>query len=158
MVKNFLMNLLLSFTWVALTGDLFFANFYLGFLLGFFILWLMNHDEGDKRYFNRVPKVIGFVFYFLWEMLKANLQVAYDVVTPNYFMKPGIVKYRMNVHTDVEINMLATMISLTPGTLVIDVSKDKRVIYIHVMYLRDRDRFIRQIENSLEKRLTDVLR
>lgn len=158
MVKNFLMNILLSFIWVALTGDLFFANFYLGFLLGFFILWLMNRNEEDKRYFNRAPKVIGFVFYFLYEMLKANLQVAYDVVTPNYFMKPGIVKYQMKVQTDVEINMLATMISLTPGTLVIDVSKDKRAIYIHVMYLRDRDRFIREIENSLEKRLTEVLR
>src|SRR5690606_9790155 len=121
------MNLLLAFIWVALTGTLIVSNFIFGFVLGFFILWLMTRNEWDKRYFSRVPKIIGFFFYFLYEMIKANLQVAYDVITPNYFMRPGIIRYPMDAKTDFEINMLAAVIALTPGTLFLDVSEDKKV-------------------------------
>lgn len=158
MVNQFLMNLLLAFIWVALTGSLYFTNLYFGFMLGFFILWLMNRKGEDKRYFTRVPKIIGFVLYFFFELLKANIQVAYDVITPRFFMKPGIVRYPMKAVTDVEINMLATLISLTPGTLIMDVSSDRKAIFIHVMYLKDKDQFIRQIEKSLERRLLEILR
>ncbi len=158
MVKQFLMNLLLSFIWVALTGSLFFSNFFFGFLLGFFLLWLMNRSEDDQRYFSRVPKIIGFIFYFIYEMLKANIEVAYDVITPKFFMKPGIVRYPMSAESDFEINMLSTVISLTPGTLILDISDDKKVLYIHVMYLRDKDRFIRNIKNGFERRLLEVIR
>lgn len=158
MVKQFLMNLLLAFIWVALTGNLTFSDFIFGFVLGFFILWLMTRNERDKRYFSRVPKIIGFFLYFLYEMIKANIQVAYDVVTPKFFMQPGIIQYPMDARTDFEINMLAAVIALTPGTLFMDVSEDKKVIYIHVMYLRDKEKFIRQFKNGSERRLLEILR
>lgn len=158
MVKQFLMNLLLAFIWVALTGSLYFSNFYFGFLLGFFILWLMNRSEEDHRYFSRVPKIIGFILYFIYELTKANIQVAYDVMTPKFFMKPGIIRYPMNARSDFEINMLSTVISLTPGTLIMDISEDKTVLYIHVMYIKDKDKFIRQIKNGFERRLLEVMR
>lgn len=157
MTKQFLMNLLLSFVWVALTGSVTFPNFYFGFVLGFFILWLTHRDD-DKRYFNRVPKIIGFFLYFLFEMIKANIQVAFDVITPRFFMQPGIINYPMDAKTDFEINMLSTVIALTPGTLVMDVSQDKKVIYIHVMYLRDKEKFIREFKNGSERRLLEILR
>jgi multicomponent Na+:H+ antiporter subunit E len=158
MVKQFLMNLLLAFIWVALTGTLLFANFFFGFALGFFILWLMNRKEADRRYFTRVPKIIGFLLYFLYEMIKSNIQVAYDVITPKFFMKPGIIRYPMDAKTDLEINMLATVIALTPGTLFMDVSEDRKHIYIHVMYLHDKEKFIRQFKNGSERRLLEILR
>lgn len=157
-MKHFLMNLLLSFIWVALTGSMYYSNFLFGFLLGFFILWIMNRNEDDQRYFFRVPKIISFLFYFLYEMIAANLQVAYDVITPKYFFKPGIVKYPMKARTDLEINLLSTIISMTPGTLILDVSEDKTTLYIHVMYLKDKDQFIAQMENGIEKKLLELLR
>jgi len=152
------MNLLLSGIWVALTGSMSYGNFILGFLLGFFVLWVMDRTESDHRYFFRVPKVIGFVCYFLYQLLKSNIQVALDVITPRYFFKPGIVKYPMNAQTDVEINLLATMISLTPGTLILDISEDKAAMYIHVMYLTDPETFVRQTKTGLERRLLEILR
>jgi len=158
MVKQFLMNLLLSFIWVALTGVLYYANFLFGFAVGFFLLWVMNRNESDQRYFTRVPKIIGFSLYFLYEMIKANIQVAYDMITPKFFMKPGIVKYPMSARTDIEINLLSTVISLTPGTLILDVSEDRKVLYIHVMYLKNRDQFIRQVKDGFERRLLEILR
>jgi multicomponent Na+:H+ antiporter subunit E len=158
MIKHFLMNLLLSFIWVALTGSMYYSNFVFGFALGFCILWIMNRNETDQRYFSRVPKTIGVFFYFLYEMVIANVQVAYDVITPKYFFKPGIVRYPMEANSDLEISLLSTMISLTPGTLILDVSEDKKSLYIHVMYMKDRETFIAQIKNGFEKRLLEILR
>ncbi|WP_462092672.1 Na+/H+ antiporter subunit E [Sphingobacterium hungaricum] len=152
------MNLLLSFIWVALTGSMYYSNFVFGFMLGFFILWIMNRNETDQRYFYRVPKIISFIFYFLLEMIKANLQVAYDVITPKYFFKPGVVRYPLNAKTEFEINLLSTFISLTPGTLILDISEDNKTIYIHVMYLNDPDEFVRNLKTGVERRLLEILR
>lgn len=151
------MNLLLSFIWVALTGSMNYSDFLFGFLLGFFILWILNTDESDKRYFTRVPKTIGFFFYFLYEMLVANIQVAYDLITPNYFFKPGIVRFPMKATSDLEINLLSIFIALTPGTLVLDVSEDKKSIYVHVMYLKSREDFVSRIQHA-ETKLLEILR
>lgn len=158
MIRHFLMNLLLSFIWVALTGSLYYSNFLFGFLIGFFILWIMNRQETDRRYFNKVPKTIRFLFYFLYEMIAANVQVAYDVVTPNYFFKPGIIRYPLEAVTDIEINLLSTIISMTPGTLILDISEDKKFLFIHVMYLKDKEHFITQMKKGFEHKLLEILR
>lgn len=158
MIKQFLMNLLLSFIWVALTGSMYYTNFVFGFMLGFGILWIMNRNEGDRSYFYKVPRIISFVFYFIWQMIKANLQVAYDVITPRYFMRPGIVKFPLNARTETEINLLSMMISLTPGTLILDISEDRKTMYIHVMYLDNQEKFVRQMKTGLERRLLEALR
>lgn len=158
MVKQFLMNLLLAFIWVALTGSIYFSNFYFGFFLGFLILWLMNRNEEDQRYFNRVPKIISFILFFLYEMAKANLEVAYGVLKPRFGMNPAIVKYPLHAESDFEVNLLATIISLTPGTLILDISEDKKVLYIHVIHLKDKEKFIRQIEYGYERKLLEIIR
>ena len=152
------MNLLLSFIWVALTGEMFYTNFLFGFLLGFGILWIMNRAEEDQRYFTRVPKTLLLLLSFVYEMVKANVQVAYDVITPRFFFKPGIVRYPMNAKSDLEINLLSTFISLTPGTLILDISEDKKTLYIHVMYLKDKQSFIKETKNKIEKKLLEILR
>lgn len=157
MVNKFLMNLLLCFVWVAISGSMYYSNFLFGFLLGFLILWIVNKNEEDKRYFNRVPKMIWFAFYFLGEMIKANLQVAYDVITPKYFFKPGIVRFPLTATSDSEINLLSMFISLTPGTILLDVSEDKKWIFIHVMYLKSKDNFISKMKYS-ERRLLEIVR
>jgi multicomponent Na+:H+ antiporter subunit E len=158
MIKHFLMNLLLSFIWVALSGSMYYSNFLFGFLLGFFIMWVMNRNELDQRYFYRVPKTIGFLVFFVYELIVANIAVAYDVITPNYFFKPGIIQYPMDANSDLEINLLSTVISLTPGTLIIDISEDKKSLFIHVMYLKNKELFIAQIKNGFERRLLEILR
>ncbi|MBL1407759.1 Na+/H+ antiporter subunit E [Sphingobacterium faecale] len=158
MIKQFLMNLLLSFIWVALTGSMYYTNFLFGFLLGFAILWIMSRNDGDRRYFYKVPRIVSFVFYFLFQMIKANIQVAYDVMTPRYFMRPGVVRYPMNARTEMEINLLSMMISLTPGTLILDISEDRKTLYIHVMYLDDPKKFVQETKTGLERRLLEALR
>ncbi len=159
MLQNFLLNILLTFVWVALTGQLNYTNIFFGFILAFFLLWQINRKRpGGQDYFLRVPKIIVFIFDFLVDVLKANYEVAQDVLTPNYNMKPGVIKYEMDAKTDFEITMLANVISLTPGTLVIDFSKDKIFMYIHVMYLKDVEKFKQKLKKRTEKKLLEILR
>lgn len=159
MIKTrFLSNMLLSFIWLAVTGNFTFENFIFGFLLGFILLWLITTNRREDKYFYRGPKLIAFIFYFIYELIKANVQVAYDVITPSFYMKPGIIKIPLTAKSNLEITLLANLISLTPGTLSLDVSDDRSVLYVHAMYVHDKDEFISEIKNGFEKKLLEILR
>ncbi len=158
MQKRFLLNVMLTLIWVALTGAFTYINMLIGFVISYFILWIISRNSEDRRYFTIVFKIIGFFFFFLWEMLKANWQVAYEVMTSHLHMKPGIVKIELEAKTDLEITLLSNLISLTPGTLVIDVSDDRKVMYVHGMYLEDKAKFIESIKIGLEKPLLNIMR
>ena len=152
------MHLLLTLVWVALTGNFEVLNFLFGVLLSYTIMWVIAKRTGDLQYFLRIPRIIAFVFYFLKELIKANLHVTFDVVTPKFYMEPGIVKVPLDAKTDLEITLLANLITLTPGTLALDVSDDKKVMYVHGMYVHDREQFVYDIKNGFEKKLLEILR
>ncbi len=158
MTKQFLMNLLLSFIWVALTGEMYYGNFLFGFLAGFFVLSILGRTDEDRRYFTRIPKILYFIMYIIYEIIIANFHVAYDVITPKYFFTPGIIKYKMEAKSDIEINLLSTVISLTPGTTVLDISDDNTTLFIHVMYLKTAEAFEDDLRNGFEKKLLEILR
>lgn len=158
MRTQFLMNILLTFVWVALTGVFEYPNFLFGFLLSFAIMWVISRSNGDDRYFTMAIKIIGFFVFFMRELIKANIEVAYDVITPKFHMQPGIVCLPLSAQTDLEITLLANLISLTPGTLCLDVSDDRKVLYVHVMYLHDQETFVQSIKNGFEKRLLSIMR
>lgn len=153
MKNRFLANLLLTFIWVALTGNFEVANFVFGFLLSYFLLWIITRGSDNVSYFTLVPRVISFLFFFIYELVKANIEVAYEVMSPGLQMTPGIVAVPLDVTTDFQITMLANLITLTPGTLAMDVSKDRKVLYVHSMYIKDKDEFINGIKNGFEKRI-----
>lgn len=155
---QFLINLILTFIWVLLTGNTEILNFFFGFTLSFLVLWITYSRNGDRKYFRVFPLLISFGFFFLYELFKANIQVAYDVITVKHHMKPGIVKYPLDAESDVEIAFLANLISLTPGTLSLDVSTDKKVMFIHAMYVEDEEAFIDGIKNGFERRLLKIMR
>lgn len=158
MKSHFTMNILLMLVWVALTGQTALPDFIFGFILTFFILYLASGEEDRKGYFSRVPNIIIFILYFLVELIKANLQVAYDVITPKDHMKPGIVGIPLDAETDLEITLLANIITLTPGTLSLDVSTDKKTLYVHSMYIEDPEDFVMDIKMGFERKLLRILR
>lgn len=155
-MTTFLLNLLLALAWVALTGEFVLSNFLVGFGLGYVILWLDQSFAGTSGYFSKVPKVIGLIRFFAWELVKANLRVAYDVVSPRQRMRPGVVAIPLDVKSDPEITLLANLITLTPGTLSLDVSTDRQVLYVHSMYIGDVGEFSRQIKEGFERRVREV--
>jgi multicomponent Na+:H+ antiporter subunit E len=101
---------------------------------------------------------VEFLLYILWETLLANLRVARDVITPSYYTRPGIIALPLDAETDTEITWLANLLSLTPGTLSLDLSEDRKELYVHVMFLHDVDKVKEQIKSGFERRLLELLR
>ena len=157
-MKLFVFNSFLALVWAALTGVFTPVNFAAGFVLGFIMLAFAQSVFGKSSYALRGIKFVGFVLYFLSELLKANIRVAMDIVTPKNYMMPGLIRIPLEAKTDVEISLLANIISLTPGSLCVDVSEDKKTMYVHAMYVEDADEFRREIKNGFERRLLEVLR
>lgn len=157
MKNQFLTNILLTFVWVALSGDFSFENYLFGFVLNFHILWLITFKKKKSKYFIIVPKILILLVTFMYELVKANIEVAYEVITPKFRMTPGIVMIPLDVKSNIGITLLANMISLTPGTLSIDVSNDRKVLFVHAMYLKDKEKFIRGIKQGFERRILEIL-
>lgn len=160
MIKNFLLNLLLSLVWVALTGHLNYTNFIFGFIMGFFILWVLSRvgKKEERSYFFRVPKILMFIAYFFYDMFRANIDVTKQIISRKLEITPGIIAYEHNLINDFEITMLTNIIALTPGNMVIKISEDKKILYIHGLHMHDKERFIERMRNGLEKQLIEILR
>ena len=154
----FLVNIFLALGFSAVLGQLNLSGFIAGFVVGYLALWLSKPLYGDTRYFERLPKVLGLITYFGKELLISNLKVLWDVITPRHISRPGIIALPLDARTDAEIMLVANLISLTPGTLSLDLSEDRRLLYIHVMFLDDIDQTRRQIKQGLEKRVLEVMR
>jgi multicomponent Na+:H+ antiporter subunit E len=152
----FVINLLLALAWMALNGDFSPANLIFGFVLGYAMLRLMRRNMGSSSYFVKIRQVISFLLFFTWQLVLAGLRVAYEVITPNYSMRPGIVAVPLDIKTDVEITVLANLITLTPGTLSLDVSEDCSTLYVHTMYMDDVEEFRREIKEGFERKVQEV--
>jgi multicomponent Na+:H+ antiporter subunit E len=153
-----LINLVLALAWTALTGQFGPTNMLIGLVLGYVVLFISRRALGPSDYFVKVPLVFGFVAYFLRELVLANLRVALDVLTAQPRMQPRIIALPLEARTSGEITALSYLISLTPGTLSLDVSADREVLYIHAMYAQDADKVRQELKNDLERRLLAVMR
>lgn len=152
-----LLNVLLALAWIALTGHFTPANLGIGFVLGYLLIWLVQRSTGSAHYFVKVRRVLSFALFFLWELIKANLRVTYAVLTLRRYLRPGVIAIPLDLRGEVEITLLANCITLTPGTLSLDISADRRVLYVHAMYVDDVEQFRRELKAGLERRVQEVL-
>lgn len=153
----FLLNLLLALLWAAVTGTVTLGNLAIGFVIGMAVLAVVGRALDDGRYLSRLSRGSGLALFFLWELLVSSLRVAWDVVTPRHRMRPAIVAVPLDVTRDGEITLLANLISLTPGTLSLDVSEDKKTLFVHAMYVDDPEDFRRDLKRNFERRVMGVL-
>lgn len=101
---------------------------------------------------------LEFVLFYAREVMLSNLRVAYDAITPNHHARPGIVAIPLRVQSDLEILLLANLISMTPGTLSMDISTDRSTLYVHAMFLDDPEEMRREIIEKIEGRVLRLLR
>lgn len=149
----------LTFIWCGLLGGITLANLVSGFVVSYALLWLVTRGQpGHDGYFGKLPRLLGFIGYYLWELLKSNAIIAYDVLTPTHHMKPGVIGIPIKAQTDLEITVLANLITMTPGTLSLDISPDRKTLYVHAMYIRDPEALRRDIQENFEPRVLALLR
>lgn len=105
----------------------------------------------------RVGRLLAFAGYFARLLVAANWEVVADVLTPGSRLQPGIVALRLRCRSAGEITLLSSLITLTPGTLTIDVSDDLGTMYVHGMYAPDADEFRAEL-TDLETRMLHAVR
>ena len=150
-------NLVLAGTWMAMT-ELSGTNLLIGFALGYFVLWISPGVNRRTRYFQRVGQGLRFAGFFLKELAVATARITYDVLTPTPYMNPAVIGVPLDVETDAEIAMLAIVVTLTPGSLALDVSSDRKTLYVHAMYMTDPETVRRDIKRGFERRILELLR
>ena len=149
---------LLALAWMALTGDWSLPAIVFSGALGWLLLRLVRPLGGEGFRHVRLPRLPGFLLYFLKEVVVANLKVAAAVVAPRGRLRPAIVAVPLAVDRDAEIALLANLITLTPGTLSLDVSPDRRTLYVHAMAVTSPDELRREVRDGFERRILEVFR
>ena len=110
-----------------------------------------------KRILLRVWKLLALGAYTLGELVVSSLKVAWDVVTPTHYARPGIVAVPLDIRSDAAVTVLANLVSLTPGSLALDVSEDRTTLYVHLMFIDDPDSARAAIKDAMERRVTEAL-
>lgn len=134
-VKSRIVVFVLAFlVWMALSGidvQQIVAGAVVALLVSLIAGQFLVTTQKQKHVLHRALYAIYYLVKFVWEMIKANVHVAYLVIHPNVPIKPGIVKIKTNLKKDAAITVLTNSITLTPGTLTIDVNEDAGEIYVH---------------------------
>lgn len=160
MAAQFLLNLFIAFLWVLLKDEkeLTLQTLVTGFILGSFIVFLMRRFFGGHFYLRRVWAIIKLILIFISEIVKSSIVVIKHILSPKIVIEPGIFSYKTILKSDWEVTTLALLLTLTPGSVVMEINETKDVLYVHGM---DVTRYQADLERSLdrfEKAIMEVTR
>ena len=160
MPAQFLLNLFIALLWMLLSDEdeLRFSTFFAGFLVGIVIVFLMHRFFGQQFYLRRVYSAIKLIIIFISELLQSSYWVLKADFKSNTTIRPGIFKYETQLKSDWEVTTLAMLLTLTPGSVVMEVSPEGNVFYIHGMDLeQSKDSLLRSLA-KFEKAIMEVTR
>ncbi len=157
------MNILAVNLLFALCWSFFFASFDAvtlgsGLVLGYGVLWILQPLTGGRStYFLRVWYWIKLIVLFHYELIASSIIVLRDILTPEHLACPAIIEMPLSVKSDAGILLVTNLISLTPGTLSIEVSKDRKTLQLHAMFADDPEAVCRQLKDGMERWVIDAL-
>jgi len=162
-MKSKLVLFIIGFiVWSLLTWPLDFQHLVVGLMVAAFVAFITG-DLFSRRphHFGHITRYIWFCYYvpmFLWECLKANIDVALRVLNPKLPINPGIVKVKTTLKSDTGLTFLANSITLTPGTLCVDIDAEKGVLYVHWIDVKaqDADKATKLIVDKFEEILKKI--
>ncbi len=147
-------SILLALAWAALQGDITLANLLIGYGVGYVILALLaKGGVMPSTLASRTAHAVALSAFFAWELLLANGRVALDVLRPRTAIRPAVVAIPLDVTSDGEILLLSMLINITPGSVTIDLSDDRRTLYVHVMHMTSAEASRREIKEGFERRV-----
>ena len=150
-------SILLALAWAALQGDISLGNLIAGYAIGYVILFLLaKGGVMPSTLASRTAHAIGLAGFAARELVMANVKVAADVLRPRTGIRPAVIAIPLDVKSDGEILMLSMLINITPGSVTIDLSEDRRTLYVHVMHMADADATRREIKDGFERRVMRI--
>lgn len=143
-MKSRIILFILGFlVWLGLSWPIDSPHLLVGIVVAAFVTF-MTGDMFVKRphIFKHPMRYIWFLYYlpvFIWECIKANIDVAYRVSHPDLPISPGIVKVKTTLKSETGLTFLANSITLTPGTMSVDIDQDNGFLYIHWIDVKEKD-------------------
>jgi multicomponent Na+:H+ antiporter subunit E len=153
MIHHFFLNLSLAFVWCLLQDELSLQQFIIGYLVGAGIMLFFIRVFHEELYFRKVVVGLRLLIFFTKELLVANWAVVKQVLSPRLKVRAGIIAYPLELQDDILITLLANMITLTPGTLSVEVTPDRRFLFIHILDITDIEEEKRKIKDGFERYL-----
>jgi multicomponent Na+:H+ antiporter subunit E len=162
MKKRIILFIVCFLVWMLLTWPPDIQHALVGILVSAFISILTGDLFIRKATsLKRASRYLWFGYYlplFLWECLKANIDVALRVLSPRVRINPGIVKVKTTLKSDTGLTFLANSITLTPGTFCVDIDAEGGFLYIHWIDVKsqDVDEATQLIVNTFERILKKI--
>ncbi|SLN12327.1 Na(+)/H(+) antiporter subunit E [Pseudoruegeria aquimaris] len=154
----FLFNVTLALIWAAWSGSFSLLTLFTGYGIGFAVLWLLQPLMGGPNlYFLRAYYWLRLLVMFHYELIVSSLVVVWDVLTPTQHSVPGIVDVPLDIDTEIGILLVTNLISLTPGTLSLDVSEDRKTLYVHAMFSEDPQALRDTLKNGMERWVKEAI-
>jgi multicomponent Na+:H+ antiporter subunit E len=155
-----LFAVILAIGWAAATGSFAVGNLLLGALIAVAALLLVRRQIARPGLIPRTLRILSLGWLFLVELMLSAIRVAALVLRPDMRvrLRPAFVAFPLTVTRDAEITLLANLITLTPGTLSVDVSEDRKLLYVHAIDVADRDALVRDIADGFERKIIEAFR
>ena len=134
------------------------STFIVGYLIGLILIIMMRRFFSERLYIWRLWATVKLILLFFKELILSNISVLRLILQPKMDIEPMIFALPTDLKHDWEITLLSSLITLTPGTLVLNVSDDQKTLYIHAIDVDDVDEAIDSIKNSFEKAIKEVSR
>jgi multicomponent Na+:H+ antiporter subunit E len=151
-----LLNVVLAFLWMFIKVSYDPISFIKGYIFGLLVIFVLRRYFHSRFYLFRLWSFIKLIFIFIKELILSNIAIVKIVLKPKLDMSPAIFAMDTVLTKDWQITLLSSLITLTPGTLVIDVSDDNKTLFIHAMNIGEVEDEINSIKNSFEKAILEV--
>lgn len=153
-----LLTIILAIVWASITGNFTALNLILGALISIAALLIVRNQMTTPVLALRIKRSVQLAVLFLYELCLSAFRVAALVAAPDMKsrLRPGIIAFPLTAKSDVEITLLANLITLTPGTLSVDVASDRSVIYVHALTVDDKHALIKDIAQGFETKIMEV--
>jgi multicomponent Na+:H+ antiporter subunit E len=158
MAFQILLNVVLALLWMFIKVAYDPISFVKGFLFGLLVIFILRRFFNSRFYLFRMWSCIKLTYIFLRELVMSNIAIVKIVLKPKLDLRPGIFALQTDLTKDWEITLLSSLITLTPGTLVIDVSEDNKTLFVHAMDMGEVEDEINSIKNTFERAILEVSR
>ena len=156
MTFQVVLNTVIAIMWAVLWNSYTGVDFLLGYIVGIFILFVLRRFLHFDFYMRRVFAAFKLIALFIKELIMSNIDVVKVLLSPKFDIEPGIIEVPTQLKSDWELTLLASLISLTPGTLSMDFSEDKKSIFVHSIHVPNKEQMIREIHDTFEKAIMEV--
>lgn len=158
MPMQVLLNLLIGFMWMFFQDHWSMLTFLSGYCFGLFVLFLLRRFFSTKFYPITLFYVVNLIIVFMYELFASSVLVIKQILRPKLNISPGIFTLETDLETDLEITLLAMLITLTPGSVVTEISHDGKRFYIHAMDIPESSNAVLRSQKKFEAAIKKVTR